>query len=149
MEGPVLPAGSSSHGGFLILRNFLAFQYGVGMGSKGKIWSYRGGTRYRSSYQKCEDDLAAFVTMCEQLGVPLAQGKTYSPADTIQFLGINLDAVHMEARLPEDKLAKARDLLVSFLGRQTVTLRELQAGRHFEFCMFRLSSFQVGHFCGV
>ena len=36
-----------------------------------------------------------------------------------------LDAVHMEAMLPEDKLAKARDLLVSFLGRQKVTLREL------------------------
>ena len=33
----------------------------------------------------------------------------------------------MEARLPEDKLAKARDLLVSFRDRQKVMLRELQA----------------------
>ena len=79
------------------------------------------------SYQKCKDDLAAFVTMCDQLGVPLAEGKTYGPAAAIQFLGITLDAVHMEARLPEDKLAKARDLLVSFRDRQKVTLCELQA----------------------
>ena len=74
-----------------------------------------------------QDDLAAFVTMCDQLGVPLAAGKTYGPAAAIQFLGITLDAVHMEARLPEDKLTKARDLLVSFRDRQKVTLRELQA----------------------
>ena len=33
----------------------------------------------------------------------------------------------MEARLPEDKLAKAWDLLVSFRDRQKLTLRELQA----------------------
>ena len=79
------------------------------------------------SYQQCKDDLAAFVTMCDQLGVPLAAGKTYGPAAAIQFLGITLDAVHMEARLPEDKLEKARELLVSFQDRQKVTLRELQS----------------------
>ena len=78
------------------------------------------------SYHKCKEDLTAFVTMCEQLGVPLAPVRIYGPAAAIQFLGITLGGIYMEARIPEDKLAKARDLLVSFRDRQKVTVTELK-----------------------
>ena len=44
-----------------------------------------------------------------------------------EFLGITLDAEGMEARLPEEKLAKGRRLLEEFLTRQKVTLRDLQS----------------------
>jgi len=79
------------------------------------------------SMDKCDRDLQAFIAMCEQLGVPLAPSKTVRPCTTLQFLGIMIDTVAMEVRLPEDKLAKGRVLLRSFLGKHKVTLREIQS----------------------
>ena len=65
--------------------------------------------------------------MCSQLDVPLAPSKTVGPCTTLQFLGIVIDTVAMDVRLPEDKLLKARTLLRSFLARHKVTLREIQS----------------------
>ena len=45
---------------------------------------------------------------------------------TLQFVGIELDSVRQEARLPLDKLTKCRTLLNHFLKKRSVTLRELQ-----------------------
>ena len=75
---------------------------------------------------KCQRDLTAFINLCHNLAVPLAHSKTVGPSSSITFLGITLDAVRMEARLPEDKLVKARSLLLAFLNKSKVTLRELQ-----------------------
>ena len=46
---------------------------------------------------------------------------------SLQFAGITLDSVRMEARLPEEKLQKCRNLLTDFLARRSVLLRELQS----------------------
>ena len=78
------------------------------------------------SKEKCHQDLMAFIELCERLGVPLAPSKTVGPSTTIPFLGIILDSVMQEARLPEDKIDKARALLLVFLGKRKVTLKELQ-----------------------
>ena len=78
------------------------------------------------SKEKCHQDLMAFIDLCERLGVPLAPSKTVGPSTTIPFLGIILDSVMQEARLPEDKIDKARALLLVFLGKRKVTLKELQ-----------------------
>ena len=79
------------------------------------------------SKEKCERDLHEFMNMCQQLGVPLAPAKTVGPCTTIQFLGITIDTVAMEARLPNDKLDKGRLLICSFLAKHKVTLREAQS----------------------
>ena len=79
------------------------------------------------SQDKCGTDLQAFIIMCSQLGVPLVPSKTVGPFTTLQFLGIVIDTVAMEVRLPDDKLLKARTLLRSFLARHKVTLREIQS----------------------
>ena len=73
---------------------------------------------------KCEHDLMAFIDLCHQIGVPLAPDKTVGPSSSITFLGIILDAVRMEARLPDDKLFKARALLLEFTHKQKVTLKD-------------------------
>ena len=80
-----------------------------------------------TSHAKCLHDMKAFMTFCEQLGVPLAPDKTVGPTTALQFLGITLDTVSMEARLPEDKLAQCRSLILSFLNREKATLREIQS----------------------
>ena len=54
---------------------------------------------------------------------PTVASKTIGPSQTLEFMGIVLDSVRMEARLPDDKLARARDLLLSFKSR----LVELQS----------------------
>ena len=79
------------------------------------------------TYAKCELDLQNFINLCKEIGVPLAPDKTVAPCRVIEFLGITLDAEQMEARLPQDKLAKGRALLEEFLTKEKVTLRELQS----------------------
>ena len=79
------------------------------------------------SQDKCHTDLNNFPSICEYLGVPIAQGKTVGPDSTLQFAGITLESVLPQARLPVDKLHKCRTLLRTFYKRRKVTLRELQS----------------------
>lgn len=76
--------------------------------------------------QKCHSDLNNFLSMCQFLGVPIAEEKTVGPDTSLQFAGITLDSVLEEARLPEDKLNKCHTLLTSFYFCRKVTLKELQ-----------------------
>ena len=79
------------------------------------------------SFDKCASDMDAFIRLCGKLGVPLAHGKTQGPSTTLPFLGIILDTVHLEARLPQDKLDKCRSLVWEYLLKQKVTLKQLQS----------------------
>ena len=79
------------------------------------------------SKEKCQSDLANFLTLCEYLGVPIAQEETVGPATVSQFAGITFDSVKQEARLPNDKLQKSRVLLHAFYRRRKVSLKELQS----------------------
>ena len=38
------------------------------------------------------------------LGVPIAANKTEGPSTTLEFMGVILDTVRMEARIPGDKV---------------------------------------------
>ena len=49
----------------------------------------------------CQCNLDTIVQICDYLGIPLALEKVEGPASTLPFLGIVLDTVKMEARLPE------------------------------------------------
>ena len=75
----------------------------------------------------CESMLKRFLSLCDYLGVPIAQEKTHGPYTSLQFVGITLDSVTWEARLPEDKLQKCRTMIDDFLSRRKVTLREIQS----------------------
>ena len=79
------------------------------------------------SSAKCAADMNAFISLCEQMGVPLAPEKTQGPATVLPFLGIILDTVQLEARLPDDKLAKCKSMIAEFLTRQKVSLQQLQS----------------------
>ena len=79
------------------------------------------------SESKCRLHLSKFSSLCDYLGVPIAHEKTEGPGTTLQFAGITLDTINMEARLPEVKLQKCRELLTDFQKRRKVTLRELQS----------------------
>ena len=80
-----------------------------------------------NSQTKCDADLQAFITMCNQIGVPLAPEKTIAPTTSLICLAIMLDTVALEARLPLDKVQQCTELLNAFACRSKVTLRELQS----------------------
>ena len=75
----------------------------------------------------CENLLSRFVSLCNYLGVPIAPEKTVGPETQLLFVGITLDSIRMENRLPEEKLAKCRAMLLDFYKRRKVRLRKLQS----------------------
>ena len=79
------------------------------------------------SNESCQHQLDTFLMLCSFLGIPMAPEKTVGLSTTLAFAGIQLDTALMEARLPQEKLAKCRDLLSTFLRRCTVTLQEIQS----------------------
>jgi hypothetical protein len=59
---------------------------------------------------------------CEGTGLPVEEEKGQGPVTCIPFLGMELDSVVMEIRLPKDKLASLRALLCTWRGRKKGTL---------------------------
>lgn len=75
----------------------------------------------------CQGDLDRFKQMCSNIGVPLAPEKTVGPATCLPFVGIELDTIKSEARLPPDKLTKCRDLIQDMMQHQKATLKTIQS----------------------
>ena len=76
------------------------------------------------------DCLLSFSTLlCFFMAVkaPVVASKTLGPSQVLEFMGIILDSVRMEARLPDDKLTRIKDLLESFTNRRSARLVELQS----------------------
>ena len=61
------------------------------------------------------------------LRVPTVAAKTPGPSQVLEFMGIVLDSNRMQARLPEDKLARIKQLLDSFSSRRSARLVDLQS----------------------
>ena len=56
--------------------------------------------------QTCQDALGTTLRLCAELGFPVAAEKTEGTATVLTFLGIELDTVKQEVRLPQDKLSQ-------------------------------------------
>ncbi|CAJ0946547.1 unnamed protein product [Ranitomeya imitator] len=63
----------------------------------------------------CYQALVQFKDVMSCFGVPLSPEKTIGPASVITFLGIEIDSVAMEFRLPQDKIAKLLDLIAGLI----------------------------------
>ena len=75
--------------------------------------------------KECEEALRLALRLCELLGIPVASHKLEGPAAVLTFLGILLDTVRFEIRLPEDKLVRLRALLSEWQGKKACTKRQL------------------------
>ncbi|CAB4030789.1 Hypothetical predicted protein, partial [Paramuricea clavata] len=78
-------------------------------------------------YSTCQQSLTAMMLTFKNLNIPLAPGKTQGPATVLEFMGIILDSVRMEARLPDDKIERLRAVFNTFQKRRSCTLKELQS----------------------
>ena len=74
-----------------------------------------------------ERELRLMCSTCQELDVPLAMEKKEGPATCLEFLGIEIDTVALELRLPRDKLLRVKELVESWRGRKMCRLRELQS----------------------
>ena len=68
----------------------------------------------------CCNSLQKFITICNEIGVPLAEHKTVGPTNNIVFLGIGLDSNKMLAYLPLDKLQKYTADVKFYLGKNKI-----------------------------
>ena len=59
----------------------------------------------------CAQSLCSFLMTCDRLGVPIAWEKLEGPTSVLTFLGIEIDALAMQFRLPLTKLSELRDLI--------------------------------------
>ena len=75
--------------------------------------------------QECVEALRVMLSLCEQLGVPVSVPKIEGPATVLTFLGIELDTVSCELRLPTEKLIRLKAMLGGWSNKTSCTKREL------------------------
>lgn len=75
--------------------------------------------------QACKKSKGIMNDTCVEIGLPPEPEKDEGPATTIHFLGMELDTVALEVRLPAEKLIRLRAELGKWRGRKTCKKREL------------------------
>ncbi len=81
----------------------------------------------RANSTECAQALEILQGICAELAIPLATEKMEGPTTCIEFLGITLDSVRLEARLPQDKLQDLHSSLAEWEARQTCTKQQLKS----------------------
>ena len=74
----------------------------------------------------CHAYLHIAIELCSLLGFPVASNKVEGPVTTITFLGLELDSVNQQVRLPQEKLRRIKTLIHQWLNHRTVSKRQLQ-----------------------
>ena len=76
---------------------------------------------------QCLNSLNTFSDICKKWGVPLAEDKTVFPTEIHTFLGVEIDTIAMELRLPQNTLVETKDRILSLLNRKKETLKNIQS----------------------
>ncbi len=74
----------------------------------------------------CQSNLDRIMSVCEQLGVPLALEKLADPTTCLEFLGIEIDTGEGVLRLPADKLSRLQDALRRWGRRRACRRKQLE-----------------------
>ena len=68
----------------------------------------------------------SLVHIWSDLGVPLELSKLEGPSSCLTFLGVEIDAIMMQAKLPPEKLSGLKQELRSAIDKTTMLKRDLQ-----------------------
>ena len=74
---------------------------------------------------ECSTNARIMHDVCNTLGMPTEPDKDEGPATVLSFLGLELDTVAQEVRLPWEKLQRLRTVLNSWRGRKACKKRDL------------------------
>ena len=75
--------------------------------------------------EQCKKNLELICAVCEELGIPLKLSKVEGPSTEIIFLGIVLNTVSLEIRLPVEKICHLKGLWATWKNKRSCTKREL------------------------
>ena len=75
----------------------------------------------------CQNNVNTFVQMFSEWGIPLLPDKLEGSSTCLTVLGIELDSMTLQARLPQGKFAHITALLESWLLKQHCTRKELES----------------------
>ena len=78
-------------------------------------------------WSQCAHNLRTALAVCKRLGLPLHPGKCVGPSTVLVVLGIELDSVNQEARLPAQKLSALKELISSWLPRKWCNRQDLES----------------------
>ena len=67
-----------------------------------------------------------FKQICQKLGVPFTEDKSFSPTYKLVFLGLEIDTVSQMFTVPEVKSGELSTSIQEILEKKRVTLRQLQ-----------------------
>ena len=76
--------------------------------------------------QLCAYELEKFIRMCRDIGVPIAEEKTFGPNRVMEFAGIELSSISMIARLPKQKIEKCTEAIEKVIIQTRVKLKDIQ-----------------------
>ena len=74
---------------------------------------------------QCQKHLCSFLATCTSLGIPVAMDKLEGPSTTLTFLGLELDSVAQEIRLPQPKRDAILEELHTWSSQRYTTKRKL------------------------
>lgn len=74
----------------------------------------------------CRRTMGAFMSLCDSLGIPLADEKTEGPVSTLVFLGLELNSEAQTVKVPENKVTGLKELINCLLSKKKATLKEVQ-----------------------
>jgi len=77
--------------------------------------------------KECSEAVTTLEETCAKLGVPMAPGKKEGPTTALTFLGIFVNTVAGELKLPEDKQHRLKELLRGWGGKRICRRRELES----------------------
>ena len=67
------------------------------------------------------------IKVWEKLGVPMEHSKLEGPSQSLKFLGIEIDTVNLQLRLPEDKLSQLKRELAALVLERSVSKGDLES----------------------
>ena len=80
-----------------------------------------------SGSEECKANMVTLLATCNRLGVPITPDKCEGPVTRLTYLGIEVDTVQMQLRLPEEKLRRVQATVGEWLGRKAGRRRELES----------------------
>lgn len=75
----------------------------------------------------CKQVVDTLILVCKELGVPLAKEKLEGFIIRLIFLGLELDLVLMQVRVPQEKLVEIRRKIGRALAHKSATVKEIQS----------------------
>ena len=74
----------------------------------------------------CDYQVRVFLSICDQICLPVCMEKTFWEAPVLMFLGLLIDTINQFVSIPVDKVEMARTLVRQTLNSKKVTVHQLQ-----------------------